>query len=831
MLRVGWWRHAWGLACQSDGRTLVAIHVDSPPASRYNSCTKPIIHSVQILPMSIHVSYLAEEVDGVAPGVRIIVPMDGSPQAQRGSFCALVDLQGVPDADALVERVLSAMQRTYFSERGTQSQVITETVRRAQAMIASETQRLSTPWRAGVVCVGVMADRLALAGLGGAFALMTAEDGSVGIFPPDRLASPAASQPRQLELWPLHRQKTSGATAMIAGSGDWLSLVPVRTLAATTAYVDAGNCIDAADGLREQAGRDDLPGIVLVIDPGASPPAAPPGGGSEPPPKATPKPPSTLPTAVNASPPITSAPDVDASDPSPPPLAAVMASSTFHSTVRDESTVSMPARPTADTAEEVAPALDAPDTATETPAAASAARLAAGARVGLARAQSLLANMLPERREALPPAMMTEAAMAGAPAYTAMPPAPVRVQPAAAPFSPPDPTSGGRARVLIAGAVILLLLVPAIVATLYWRQGAEGRVEADTLLNLAEARYASAVEALDQGDAALARKMLTEAETSVRQAEEIGGRTTRSGELMTLIEGDRKSVERVAPLYGLALPLITFAAESVPRQLVVNGQDIYVLDAGRNEIVTYRLAPDGESLASPDGQAVLRAGDTVDGVQVGAPIDMAWQPPVPGYDDKSSLLILDDANHIFRYNQQVDGASLVRFGDAAWESATQIETYMGRLYVADQGANQIFRYDIGNYAQGTPWFQATTRVNLAGLKTMRIDGDLWLLYEDGKVLRYRSGEQLPFSLDNSIALAGEADDLWVGQDGDDAIYLTDRLGQRILVFAKENGAYLEQFQAAEGTPLQDLRTLFIDRAHSIQYLLTDRGLYQERLPR
>lgn len=385
---------------------------------------------------------------------------------------------------------------------------------------------------------------------------------------------------------------------------------------------------------------------------------------------------------------------------------------------------------------------------------------------------------------------------------------------------------------LIAGAVILLLLVPAIVATLYWRQGAEGRAEAETMLNLAEARYASAVQSLDNGDDTVARAMLTEAETFARRAEEMSGRSERSGELLALIEQDRRTVERVSPLYGLDAPLIAFASEAEPQQVFVAGQDIYLLDAGRNAILTYRLAADGESLAAASEQIVLQMGDTVDGVTVGAPIDLAWQPPVPGVDDKSSLLILDDGNRIFRYNQQVDGVSVVNFGDdPGWMRATQIETFLGRLYVADEGGNQIYRYSIGQFDAPDPWFEPTTQVNLAGLKSMRIDGNIWVLYSDGKVVRYRDGEQLPYSLDSSVALPAAAADLWIGQDGDDAIYLADRLAERILVFEKESGAYLEQFQAAEGNPLRELRSLFIDRIHSIQYLLTDAGLFQERLPR
>jgi hypothetical protein len=787
--------------------------------------------------MSLHISYLAEEVDGVAPGVRIIVPMEGTPQAQRGSFCALVDLRGLPNAEVLVERVLSAMQRTYYSERGTQSQVITETVRKAQTMLAAETQHLTTSWKAGVICVGVMADRMALTGLGSAFAFLTAEDGAIGVFPSDRLATHAAGKRFNLDLWPLHRQKTDGPTTMIAGSGDWLDLVSVRTLAGTAAYVDAGSCIDAADGLREQAGRNDVPGVVLVIEPGASPstpspstpsPPSPASGGGAPK-SASPKPPpGGLPTAVNASPPVLGAPGVSA------PVASAPGRTVSPPTLVTSPSASPPIAPISPLADPEAPPLiltpdeDGAAASTRATRATSAARLSAGARAGAGRAQEFLASMLPDRSEPAPVTM--EAVAQSSPTYISAPPP--KVRPAATPFTPPNPASGSRARVLIASAVILLLLVPAIVATLYWRQGAEGRAEAETMLNLAEARYASAVQALDNSDDTVARAMLTEAETFARRAEEMSSRTERSSELLALIEQDRRTVERVSPLYGLNAPLVAFAPEAEPQQIYVAGQDIYLLDAGRNAIVTYRLAADGESLTATDEQVVLQMGDTVDGVTVGAPIDFAWQPPVPGVDDKSSLLILDDDNHIFRYNQQVDGASIVNFGDApGWVNATQIETFLGRLYVIDEGDNQIYRYIIGQYDVPEPWFQSTTQVNLSDLKTMRIDGNIWLLYGDGKVVRYREGEQLPYSLDSSVALPADAADLWVGQDGDDAIYLADRLAERILVFEKENGAYLEQFQAAEGNPLRDLRGLFVDRAHSTQYLLTDAGLFQERLPR
>lgn len=786
--------------------------------------------------MPIYVSYLAEGSDEASTGVRVIVPAEGSPQAQRGAFCALVDLHGLPDVELVVERALSAMQRTYYSERGTQSQVITETARRAQAIIAAEVERLATSWRAGVVCAGILADRLALIGIGSAFALLTNEDGSVSVFPPERLAMHQRGESAALTIWPLHRQKISANTAMLAASGAWLDLVPIRTLAGTVAYVEAETCIDAADGLREQAGRNDTPGLILVIEPNPGPGASSAEETASPAPSAD-RSAGGLPTALNASPPVVRAPEalptsgvgLASSAPSEPhPGASERTNPDAPPGRRHPSDTIFPDfKSAAQSAKRSGQPASMQPSSGQTPWRADLRTSLAGRLAGL---REFAASMLPERNQTLATPLMAEASSAARPVSPSSPPP--KARPALEPLAWPPPATGGRARLFITLAVILLCLVPAVVGTLYWRQAAVGAAEAEQLVKLAEARYATAVQALDQEDTTAARALLTEAAAFLRRAEEISGRTERSAELAQLIERDRMAVERITFLYGLTVPLISFPPERTPQQFMVIGPDLYILDAGRNEILYYRLGPDGESLTSPEVQVVLRMGETVGGVAVGKPIDLAWQPPIPGYDDKSSLLVLDDNNHIFRYNHQVDGASLLRFGDAPqWIKATQIETYLGRLYVLDEGANQIYRYDVGSYSNPIAWFQAPTLVNLSNLAAMRIDGDIWLLYRDGKVVRYRSGEQLPFSLDNRITPPAEGTDLWVGQDGDDAIYLVDRLLERILVFNKENGAYLEQFQAAEGAPLRNLRAIFVDRAHSVQYILAGNNLFQERLPR
>jgi hypothetical protein len=194
--------------------------------------------------MTVYIAYLADEQAGAPTGVRIVEPPPDTHQAQRGNFYALVDLQGLDDDAVLTERILSAMQRTYYTAKGTQSQVLTDTLHSAQQLVEAEYAKRSTGWRLGVICIGLMSDRLAIAGMGDAFAFVTTDNGSVNVYPHDRLsAAPNLDDP--FALWPLHRQKVEFGGALIAGGAEWLDRVSPRTLASAAAFVTPESCQDA----------------------------------------------------------------------------------------------------------------------------------------------------------------------------------------------------------------------------------------------------------------------------------------------------------------------------------------------------------------------------------------------------------------------------------------------------------------------------------------------------------------------------------------------------------------------------------------------------------
>jgi len=394
----------------------------------------------------------------------------------------------------------------------------------------------------------------------------------------------------------------------------------------------------------------------------------------------------------------------------------------------------------------------------------------------------------------------------------------------------PVPSSGGRARLFLAFSAMIFFLVPVVVFASVASQGASTRARTELMINEAAAKIKNAEAALDAGNNGAASTELNEAQRLLIEAESQKGDRSRISQLSARMRQNFQAVSVVVPFYMLVDPLVRFAPDASPASVMVVNQDVYVLDRGRNHIVRFRLGPNGKTIPDPAGEVVLRQGDRIDGFEVGPLIDMAWQTPSVGNEEKSNLIVLDSNNQIFRYNQVVDGPGRLEFGNQAlWQSPTQIQSYLGRFYVADSGRGQIYRYSPGAFdAEPDEWLAAATSLSLSSLLSMVIDGDIWMLFSNGQLVRYHNGLTVPFALDDDVGKITEPVDMFIGDQEDSLIYIADAGGERILVYRKD-GSYLRQHQADEGTPLRGLRGIFVDEITNNIYILTQSSLYQHPL--
>ncbi len=679
------------------------------------------------------------------------------------------------------------------------------------------------------------------------------------------------------------------------GTVRWLEAVQIRTIAGYVAHLSIENCRPAATGLAIEAGEINLPGLLFYAErmsdawqpsdvaqktsPLTSRRSGPHGraGGlltsvnAKPPLRDIPAAPPEVPlhtpdmrpsATVHLSPlgeqAAPAPPDMVASDTAADPnkisagadidrvhgngdwnvADAATAQDALQSSTDDEETV---VEFDAEfTGEPIGPQLG--EIAPETPSLLE--RITTGATsalvVGYTRSRELMGGMLPDR-EATTPSVNRYRPSAQATASAATQRRPVyadvseRIHEAvaAAPvFAPPAPAAGGRQRLFVLLAILILVLVPTIVYTVANVVTSESDLSrGQNLLDMAQVRVDNGLLALDSDDVEIARSMCLDAQSLLVEGSAISGRSERTAIMSEEIERCLNATMDTEYLFELAEPMVRFSADAEPQRVLVADEHIFVLDTGRQLVEHYQM--DGARQFVPDRVPLVAVaeGQVIDGVTVGRLVDMAWQPIVAGYQERPSLIVLDRNNHLFRFDPRVEGATHVPLAQPApLQAPNQMEVYLGRTYISDEGLNQILRYNAGRLdEQPEPWFDAEANPDLAGVIRMAIDGDIWLLYNRGSLIRYSVGLQSPFSLGGGSVVAGQAVDMVLGDEVYASIYVADAAQERILVFDKATGAYDFQWVAPEGDPLRDLRGLFIEPIDGNLYILTKSSLYQHPL--
>jgi len=754
-------------------------------------------------------AFFLDDDDSRSRGIRVVEPEPAEAQARRGNFYALVELMGEsPVRSQTLDDIQSILQQTYYTAGGSLSAILEQAIQNAHVSLAALNKRSpTTDLRAGILCVAVVQNQFMMASVGPGLGLL-ATAGRLDQFPPDPsyFVNPIGGS--TMPKVAIYRHQLQDGDIFFMGESDWILITTVKTLGGAIVNTTRVNRFDVVDYLRQQSNHAPIPAMLTVFHKRRTPlpPAARtiPGG---------------LPTAVSASPPVHTLPPEEKYTPSVAPRFSSGGEKT--SPRPSEQTATPPtSRSIPQDRTEVVPQ----DSQETIPPKAASQRLREAATGSVGWLKTMVGKFLPE------PGSRTQKKSDDG--WVGSTPEPEIDAPQRVPtFTPPPPTRGSRARLFVLLAVLLPLLTFATIGILNLREGAVTQAEGIKLVDQAEAQLAKAEQAIMLGDKSAARSALNDAQRYINEAIVLIGITDRIREISQRIRTELQKLMNVRSLYSLDFSLVEFPTNASPHRVIVFDQEIYVLDIGRQMVEHFRTDP-GRAVVEERSGAILQEGDVVEGVTVGRLVDIAWQPRIPGFADKASLLILDRNNNVFRYNR-VDEATVVRLADAAQlQSIGQLETYNGRLYLVDEQRNQILRYSpAGLDYDNSPdlWFDPQVQANLAGTSAFAIDSDVWLLMENGTLLRYSQGRQLPFSLDTSAGLTGRLSDMALGSAPDGRIYLVESNQDRILVFDKQ-GNYIEQLQAAESNALQGLRGLYLDEVSGTLFILTQTSLYAHPLP-
>jgi hypothetical protein len=372
----------------------------------------------------------------------------------------------------------------------------------------------------------------------------------------------------------------------------------------------------------------------------------------------------------------------------------------------------------------------------------------------------------------------------------------------------------------IAIPVIVIILVIAV----YWRQGTARQARFEELVGQAQQQMALA----EQVDEATARGHLLEALDSLAEAEKLKPGQPPLPDLREETANRLKAIDRVIELHWIS-PLWEYSEPgSDPSRVIINGIDLYVLDKGLDRVYKHLLDDNLQALQELEVEPVLlRKGDQRDPIVVGELVDMVWGEAKGGR-LRGSLLVLESGGWLLEYDP-IRGISVLPVGGSdSWMQPQIAGSYQGNFYLLDSSLNQILRYEPDYGGLPEHYFPTPGEVDLAGVVDMAVDGQIYVLYADGRILKFLGGQPAPFELVGLYEPLRSPTALFTSEEAE-FLYVADAGNKRIVQLTKE-GQFLRQFKAGEGEALDQLKGLFASEAYHRLYFVSGNKLYVTNIP-
>jgi hypothetical protein len=362
-----------------------------------------------------------------------------------------------------------------------------------------------------------------------------------------------------------------------------------------------------------------------------------------------------------------------------------------------------------------------------------------------------------------------------------------------------------RKKLLTAIGVIAVVAVVGV-GILYFFSGQQRTIEAmEAKLTAAEENITQAETrgAFDKAEAAV---LLQEAEILAVEVLESGHLGGHASQVLDSVEEQRDYLDNVVQIDDELSLLVDFSTilGSATIQGVVPYQDRMVVYTGTE---AYQVL-----LGEAQSPAVIDNTDRV--------VEADY------FADRENIVMLTASGKMIEYE---DGNSqFADTSDVDWHEGVDVKSYSSKIYVLDPGENQIWKYQRGTSAYGSASAYLSEEVDVSDAISFAIDGNLWVLNEDGSMTKLLSGDEVEFfineapldSVEGAVKLYTE---LEINQ-----LYLIDAANDRLLIYNKssrtEDLTYSQQYilDGLRG----DLVDMYVDKDRDVIILVTDTALYE-----
>ncbi|MCK4554083.1 hypothetical protein KAU19_03910 [Candidatus Parcubacteria bacterium] len=155
------------------------------------------------------------------------------------------------------------------------------------------------------------------------------------------------------------------------------------------------------------------------------------------------------------------------------------------------------------------------------------------------------------------------------------------------------------------------------------------------------------------------------------------------------------------------------------------------------------------------------------------------------------------------------------------QNIVDMASYNNRVYLLDKQNNQIYRYNIGQDSLTGEQLWLKEKADLTDAVSISIDGYIYVLKNNGQLLKYLKGKGQDFELDIVEPALEQPDKLIVSPELK-YIYILESINQRLVIFDK-TGKFLSQYQ---GDQFTDLKDFTVNEEEKKIYFLNGTSVYE-----
>lgn len=402
-------------------------------------------------------------------------------------------------------------------------------------------------------------------------------------------------------------------------------------------------------------------------------------------------------------------------------------------------------------------------------------------------------------------------------------------------LTPPEPAPDDappRRRLSAASVGRLVWLLPVLVVVLVLLMWLGGTGQSEFELCVADAnREAERARAIASSDRTGTLAAWNAVLVLVERCDNI-----RAGDaaLAAMVREGQETIDRLSEIERRdTVPIAAFPNAALTR-VILRGEDLYVLDDNNDQVYRVTLTSTGLSMLPNSRQPIInmRRGATVSQFTLGDIVDIAWADDGTGLSQGNVLIALDRSGVIVEYSPTFLARGVQRLlGTENWVNPVKIQVWQGRLYILDTGANQIWRYDpSGGAYPGGPleYFTGQNRPALGNAVDFAIDpnGRVFILFREGIVTVFRTGEQQPFGFAGFPEGQGltSAEAMYFNTNPiSQSIYFASR-DTRTIYETSQAGTFFNSYRAYDEAQFAALSNVVADDNRQVIYALSGNAI-------